>query len=173
MSLFASKKVILNVSHFSHLSDLLSRKLCRALSRVRQSRAARNSVTEIKLKTFPSSLSQVFCRANELPLSKLTKLNFTNPLSFTNYRENLIISVSHCKFCRDNSDEPPVPHPDPALRGGQVPRGGERDPAVRDQRVQRQEEAHSAPHRVRGVRGAARHDQAHPAICPGACECRE
>ena len=47
---------------------------------------------------------------------------------------------------------------------------GERDPAVRDQRDQRQEAAHPAPHRVRGVRGAARHDQAHPAIRPRARE---
>ena len=75
-------------------------------------------------------------------------------------------------FYRDNSNESSVPHPDPEVRGGQVPRGGECDPAVRDQRDQRQEEAHSAPHRVRGVRGAARHDQAHSAIRTRACEFR-
>ena len=47
---------------------------------------------------------------------------------------------------------------------------GERDPAVRDQRHQRQEAADSASHRVCGVRGAARHDKADPAIRPRACE---
>ena len=73
-------------------------------------------------------------------------------------------------FCRDDRDESPVPHPDPAVRGGQVPRGSERDPAVRDKRDERQEAADPAPHRVRRVRGPARHDQAHPTIRPRARE---
>ena len=47
---------------------------------------------------------------------------------------------------------------------------GERDPAVRDQREQQQEEEDAAPHWVCGVRSASQHDQAHTSVCSGACE---
>ena len=113
----------------------------------------------------------------------IKKSQFQKPFPpFTNYREirnawGTTTTTYHDKilflmmpFFRDDSDESSVPHPDPAVRGGQVSRGGERDAAVRDERDQRQEEADPAPHWVRGVRGAARHDQAHPAICPRARE---
>ena len=164
VSLSASKKVILNVFHFSRLSDLLSRKLL--LSRVR---LPGNSVTEIKANNFYLMLSQVYRRANELPLRLLGKLinkpQFHKPLpQFTNYHEiwhycegaptherancfslspwhflcqaicfiekeqiklyHECFSLKHL-FCRDNGNEPSVPHPDPAVRGSQVPRGGE------------------------------------------------
>ena len=54
----------------------------------------------------------------------------------------------HTLCCRDDGDEPSVPHPDPAVGGSQVPRGGVGDPAVRDQPDQQQEEAYPPPHRV-------------------------
>ena len=39
-----------------------------------------------------------------------------------------------------------------------MPRGGERDPAVRDQHHQQQEEENPPPHRIRRLRGALQHD---------------
>ena len=52
---------------------------------------------------------------------------------------------------RDHCHESPVSHPDPEEWSSQVSRGGERDPAVRDQHQQQQEEEDSAPHWVRCV----------------------
>ena len=81
------------------------------------------------------------------------------------------ISLSQYFHCRDDGSEPPVPHPDPQERGGQVPRGGERDPAVRDQHhQQQQEEENPPPHRIRRVRGALQHDASDASVRDGASE---
>ena len=69
---------------------------------------------------------------------------------------------------RDHSPEPSVPHPDPPQWGRQVPRGGERDPAVRDQHHQQQEEENPPPHRIRRLRGALQHDAPDASVRDGA-----
>ena len=49
-------------------------------------------------------------------------------------------------------------------------RGGERDPAVRDQHHQQQEEENSPPHWIRGVRGPGQHDAPDASVRDGTSE---
>ena len=51
-----------------------------------------------------------------------------------------------------------------------MPRGGERDPAVRDQHHQQQEEENPPPHRIRRLRGALQHDAPDASVRDGASE---